>query len=591
MLNERNMSALCLVDSSKKQEFNQLQEILWSALDYFGVPYEVMDLTKGHLDIEALKDHSVVIIGQEHLGTSLSVNDANSIMEAAKSGVGLVCFDGDLHSYKDPFKDALGLWTSEVGTHMPHLNTWMIRIWDNKHFITSAKDLEFIRFNKPVDVCNIVNIEKDYSLLVTVANSSGLPAVVTQTYGEGRIVLFAVSPKIWVNEYFGHGGGLDDIFWKSIVWAARKPFVMLAMPPFVTIRIDDCSGAPNRFEWVKILNKHGFIPHVSLFTENIGEKEAQAIKELYDAGMAEFSFHAFTWTKQIFWEPKSPTDHSVGREYSKEELTDFFKKMDDYAEKWGIEWSKVLTAHFGEVGKNIISFLKERGIVFLGMPYAFGTPYSVAPLQLPETELRRLKPFNGQGGVIDRHPDYPELFVVSPSYEDVPKSIQQSLMDKGAISSNGQKYDFLWETGREKVNLELGAWYASFGIKHCLDSLLPVVLVTHEQNISVLNNEEWDSLLSKVDQLTSKHYKMFKSWSHIAEYAENLQNSKIKHVKTDLANNELECCLMGKSRIPLYLFVFKGDSKYVDQAFKEFPSYQGEETIRFKLNDLLFRRM
>ena len=121
MLNERNMSALCLVDGSKKDEFDQLQEILWSALDYFGIPYEVMDLAKAHLHIEALENYSVVIIGQEHLGTSLSINDASTIMEAVKSGVGLVCFDSDLHSYKKPFKDALGLWTSEVGTRIPHL--------------------------------------------------------------------------------------------------------------------------------------------------------------------------------------------------------------------------------------------------------------------------------------------------------------------------------------------------------------------------------------------------------------------------------------------------------------------------------------
>jgi len=106
--------------------------------------------------------------------------------------VGLVSFDGNLHSYNDVFKDAFGLWTSEVGTHMPHLNTWMVRVWNNQHFITGAKDLEFIRFDKPVEVCNIVNIERDFSLLMSVANSSGLPALVTEKFEKGKVVFFGL---------------------------------------------------------------------------------------------------------------------------------------------------------------------------------------------------------------------------------------------------------------------------------------------------------------------------------------------------------------------------------------------------------------
>ncbi|MBE9507530.1 MAG: hypothetical protein IMY86_05720, partial [Chloroflexi bacterium] len=33
--------------------------------------------------------------------------------------------------------------------------------------------------------------------------------------------------------------GLDDLVWRSIVWAARKPFVMQGLPNFVTMRVDD----------------------------------------------------------------------------------------------------------------------------------------------------------------------------------------------------------------------------------------------------------------------------------------------------------------------------------------------------------------
>jgi len=583
-----DMSLLCLVDSSRNPEFESLHETLWSALDFYGMAYEVVDLAESRLSPEVLRSHSAIVIGQEHLGESLLEHGTEAVVDAVNEGVGLVCFDGDLHQYKQPLKDAFGLKTTEEPTHMPHLNTAAVRIWENKHFITAAKELELVRFDKPVEVGNVVNIEKDHSLLMVAANSSGTPALVAETYGRGKAVLFALSMKVWLREYFGHGGGLDDIFWRSIVWAARKPFAILAMLPFVTIRIDDCSGT-NDFEWVRILNKHGFIPHVSLFTENIGKRAVNIIKELYDAGLAEFSVHAFTWTDQVYWKPKSPVNHSEGNEYSQEEFTRFFKKLDRLAKEWGIEWSKVLTAHFGEVGRTAIPFLKERGITYLGMPYAFGVPYGVSSLGLPESGLRGLKPFNGRGGVIDHYPDDPELFIVSPSYTDVPNSMLQMLIAKGAVTPKGQIYDFLWETAREKVDVELGAWYAAFGIKFCLNNLACAVLVTHEQNISILNNEEWDSLLRHVDELTARYERIYRSWSQTAEYAKNLYNSRLTHATYDNATKEVECRLEGKSDVTLYLHLFKDGFERVERGFKEVPSYEGKVAIKFKPEHLLFR--
>jgi hypothetical protein len=117
------------------------------------------------------------------------------------------------------------------------------------------------------------------------------------------------------------------------------------------------------------------------------------------------------------------------------------------------------------------------------------------------------------------------------------------------------------------------------------------VLVTHEQNISVLNDEEWDSLLAKVDQNTGKYIKAFRSWSYIAEYAKNLQNLKIKRVETDQSGNELDCCLTGQTKMPLYLCVFKGDSEHVDQSFMEIPPCEGEVSVNLKPTDALLKNL
>jgi len=581
-----NISLLCIVDSSKKEGYGKLREILWSALDFFGMPYEVFDVTKGDLSSNVLRDHSVIIMAQEKLGESLSVEETELVMNAVKDGVGLVCFDGNLRYYKDPLKRSLGLVITGEAAHGGSLSASMIRVWDNTHYITSTKDLEFISFNKPVDMEDIVSVERDHLILLRVPGS-GCPALITETYGKGRVVLFTLSPNLWLSEYFGHGGGLDDIFWRSIVWAARKPFVMLAMPPFVTMRIDDCSGEPNNFEWVKVLNKYGFIPHISLFIDNIGERKSEVIKKLYENKLAEFSVHAFTWTKQVYWKPKSPLNHKEGTEYSEDELKRFFEKIDMLAQKWGIKWSKVFLAHFGEVGRNVIPFLKERGIKYLAIPYAFSVPYGLSPLGLSKAQLRGLKPFGGQCGIIDYHPDDPDLFIVAPDYSIVPESVYKMLIEKGVVTPQGQKYDFLWEVARTKIDVNLAAWYAAFGIKLCLGSLMPAVLTTHEQLISMLTEKELDEIFSLIDKFTSCYRKIYRSWSDIAEYAENLYNSKLIYANYNVNTEEVKCQLKGRSNKTLYLYVFEDFGDKIKQKFKEIPPYEGEITINFKVGDLL----
>ena len=45
---------------------------------------------------------------------------------------------------------------------------------------------------------------------------------------------------------FGQFQGIDDLVWRGIVWAARKPFVMRGMPPFISMRVDDAAPTVTR---------------------------------------------------------------------------------------------------------------------------------------------------------------------------------------------------------------------------------------------------------------------------------------------------------------------------------------------------------
>jgi len=130
--------------------------------------------------------------------------------------------------------------------------------------------------------------------------------------GGARVVQRLLSPKIWLRQYFGHARGLDDLFWKSIVWVARKPFVMKAMPPFVRLRFDDCYGHWQNgadFRFIEVLNEFGHVPNASICIRAITEDGARTMKALYDGRCCEFSPHTLAPGRSIFWgDERGPYD-------------------------------------------------------------------------------------------------------------------------------------------------------------------------------------------------------------------------------------------------------------------------------------------
>ena len=64
------------------------------------------------------------------------------------------------------------------------------------------------------------------------------PLVLATTYGRGRAVDFTTYDYLHADR-FGFVEGVDDLFWRSLVWAARKPFVLRGYPRIAAIQMDD----------------------------------------------------------------------------------------------------------------------------------------------------------------------------------------------------------------------------------------------------------------------------------------------------------------------------------------------------------------
>ena len=116
------------------------------------------------------------------------------------------------------------------------------------------------------------------------------PLVVVDTYGLGRAVQWTTIN--WMaSGNLGPVSGMDDLVWRSIVWAARKPFVLQGLPPFVTFRVDDVVGP---YTWVSTAISHGFKPWAGIFLDSV--TNVPTLKTLVDSGNMTVSIHARSYT-------------------------------------------------------------------------------------------------------------------------------------------------------------------------------------------------------------------------------------------------------------------------------------------------------
>jgi len=311
---EGNRAVLVIVDTMRPS-FRDVRHVALAALGHMGIPYETWDVGVRPLPEQVVNEHALILLAQEGLGASLNTQSAQAILAGLKNGVGLFSLDPWIMSYPKDFSRMLQL----AGGSKQAIKEARFRT--NRHYISALRDEnEKVLFRKPVPAVPLIG--RGAVLLA----DDDAPFMRAGNLGAGRFVWFGISPKVWFYEYLGHGWGLDDMFWRSIAWAAKKPFVMKAMPPYVTMRFDDCAGlgglwwiigyanslnrphpkplariinlepagrasALNHFNYVKVLNDFGWKPEISLFVEQVSDDDWQDLKKICDEGNVQASLH------------------------------------------------------------------------------------------------------------------------------------------------------------------------------------------------------------------------------------------------------------------------------------------------------------
>ena len=571
---QRNCALLVAVDSSKA-EYRYVQEGFFSAFEHFGLPYRVWDLAKGRLTRRELDDTSGLVIAQEGMGAELSAAGDEVQQSVEATGVGLVNFDHRLDSYSPGLRRML----SGTGGEVSFRQSKGLKVAGNSHFITRPYDgKEKGEFLRSIEVTAGPSQGREGAL---VASLEGHPMLRACGRGRGRLVQFLVSPKMWHSEYFGHCCGFDGLFWRSVVWAARKPFAMMPMPPFVTAQIDDASGsasifgvrpdsANRAFAYIDVLNRFGYTPHVGLYLDDITQSDSRILKEKHDKGLAQFAAHAFS-------DPQNINEHPIcmrhdGTEFSVEEIEENFARVDERFARWGIRVARTANPHFAETGVRALPFLEERGaryVVSQGVPFGYNWA-GAAEGKHPEWNPR---PYGDHGFNYDSMPDHPEFFNV------VSLPLGAHKLKDGSVEFT----DFLWGKTRfwdeSRYNRieeagEKGAGIVRLG----LDGGFFGCLMSHEQRVATLSTAEWEEIVGLTIKLTARYERRFALYDDIAEYAKSKYDTKILEASHNGASGQVTLRVAGQATVPLQVRVFAGETP--ECQIREMPAFAGQQEIR-----------
>jgi hypothetical protein len=565
-----NGAVLLLVDTSDVDAHARVEPAMVSALAHLGFPYRTWDLATGCPANSDYANCACAILGQDHLGKSIGSAAAETLAEAVAAGMGLVSFDGDLGSHRGGLLTAFDMRVSEAPVRCSSIKTV-----NTTHYIVGTRELDDdIALDAAVEVWPVESGRYGTSESAPLQTASGWPLVIAARHGRGRAVFFTASMALWTFEVLGHACGLDDVFWKAIVWAARKPFVVYGMPPFATALVDDCSGSYNHFRYVDTMNRYGWLPHLEVYLEDIdrvmhdeNHLDSKKIKALYDEGLADFGVHGFAYDELMWF------DHRNRRPLSDERLAENFERYDSYLERWGITPSRMENCHFGEIGRNALPFLKDRGIEYLAMPLPFDTawfdvPDKVAPLRPPG-------PYHHQGFNMGELPEDPHFFTLRAKLD----------AKNRASTAFVPQVDFLWNHTMfwdecPRTDVEAAARTAVLQVRRGIDARFFGQTVTHEQRVGMVNMGEWEEIYALLQEGLRKYDLIFRPTEYVCDYVRSHYHTHPRSIAVDEQSGRIACTLEGEARVVTALEVYTDEGEGVACRVHDVPSFAGSVSVK-----------
>jgi hypothetical protein len=553
-----------IVCDSRLEEHLQIHETIYAALGHFGIPYRVHDLAMAALDATTLEACAVVVLGQDNIGPGLTPASQSALLEAVSNGLGMVNFDYNLMHYDKSFVDSIGLAGFNASRPMAVASTASVTIATIDHWITWTQEEDRVhRLNIPLPAA-LAKVKGRKTEILAKSDNGG-PAVVSTRHGKGRIVQWLVSHRIWTLQAFGHAHGLDDLFWKGIVWAARKPFAMLCLPPFVRFRFDDCNGLYRTAEdmaFVDEFARRGHKPNMCVSMNALTEDGWRFLKRHYDAGSVEVAPHTWEGGVSLYY-------GKDGEAYTKTQFAKMIRETAAMMRRRKIVPSKILSDHEHEYSSSVLPYLKQ-----LGIEYKMN-------VMLPDEKWASVHhdwkpaPYGSMSYALDYTPGPYPLFVVFNHYPAFDHARSYISPKRFLLNRAGGYGRHMWDflnglTIRDLPKNDVKEM-ADRLVEHTrlgLNSLFFGGSISHSHFSTALSAADWKAILDRYERRTERLEKINVGYDDVAIYARSKFHSRVT-ASSRLADGTMSVRLVGKAEVPLRLSVFderdgKPERRYVE---------------------------
>lgn len=543
-----------VVVNSSSSYYSDYQYYIKPYLDNFGIPYDVCDVNSTSLPV--LSAYAVIIFG--HRNVYSSGYPVSRIESAVSAGTGLYSFDPHLFDYPSGFNSLI----TPVS-----VTASQVYIRDYSHFISRNHAPDTYNYSN-----NYVNLRSSWSVVQN-SNLAGGVNLATMSSGGNTVALFQVAGygngKVvkwcdynWVREsILGPVYGMDDFIWRGIVWAARKPFVMQGLPPFLTMRIDDVDGKgsdlENNFQWVSICNEFGIIPWLGVFTQNMPTQYIPTLKNLIDNNRATASPHARGYDQS----------YSGFIYYNHDNITGFdpaamVREARDFFTQNGLKMSNYVVPHYYEYSSAALPEIRAMGVDFLGIHWLPDQDYSPAPAWINCGPYRINR--NGTSDVAEMRPVY----------------------CGGYVTLNGIRFFNCVVEIRDDGGYE---WFpdnsvtgtGNRGIRHLrrsFNSMVLASLFTHEQTyIEGITADNWRAILSRVTSGVSEYRPEYTSTDYAVRYIRAKQNIVITDVEDRYPLVEISYSGSNDMDTRCYLFTESGGT--ITSRFVTLPRVEGSNSV------------
>jgi hypothetical protein len=393
----RSLNAYLLVNSFSPGCAEGRERVL-PFLEHFGVPYDPIDLVHDPLPTD-LADRPLIILAHPQLddaGWRTGKNAPACLRDALRAGAGLVSFD--------PLLSAQLLKAPE-----PQRTVYNgVEIARTGHPITALHEPgQAFVFGQPIQAA-----EAPGEPLLTAGDITFLGAASLE---KGRLVTW--SSTAWMDtRSLGPFCGMDDLFWRGLVWAARKPFFLRGLPPLVTMRVDDVAGrgglwGETPLYWVEDCLRLGWKPWLGLFIYNNSPETVRQLQAFTAAGQVTVFPHAFGRPNRapednFYYDPNGISlradtydefiyfNHQGQSPWTDSEAERGLRAVDRwFADRASLPISRVALPHWYEMGANTVQHIADRwSCDMVGKPMDIDLPLAPGVGWLPLGPFRRFEP-------------------------------------------------------------------------------------------------------------------------------------------------------------------------------------------------------